>query len=247
MTSWVRLWHDMPTDPKWRVIAKRSGQRVGDVIAVYVFLLVNASCNTVTRGVTHGVVTEDIAAALDISDKDVTAILSAMQGKVLSKDTLTGWEKRQPKREDNSSVRVTRFRQKNVTRRNGRVTHRNAPDSESDAEGKESIPLAKANGRGAGELPLGEMPRPLAAGPSKPAKPDDPWKEVYDYGKALLGHSSGGIITNLRKTFDDKPRKVLEKLKDAAEQRDPGPWINAFLWKFGPPGLDGIGPMDTST
>ncbi len=28
MASWLRLWHDMPTDPKWRVIAKRSGQSI---------------------------------------------------------------------------------------------------------------------------------------------------------------------------------------------------------------------------
>lgn len=41
--SWLRLWHDMPNDPKWRTIARRSGQSIGNVIAVYLHVLVNAS------------------------------------------------------------------------------------------------------------------------------------------------------------------------------------------------------------
>lgn len=65
--------------------------------------------------------------------------------------------------------------------------------------------------------------------PAKPAKPDDPWKEIYDRGKAVLGREAGGIITLLRKLYDDKPRKVLAKIEDAAEQREPLKWICAFL------------------
>lgn len=41
--SWLRLWHDMPNDPKWRTIARKSNQRISDVIAVYLHVLVNAS------------------------------------------------------------------------------------------------------------------------------------------------------------------------------------------------------------
>lgn len=33
MSQWVRLWEDMPTDPKWRVIAKRAGRPISEVIA----------------------------------------------------------------------------------------------------------------------------------------------------------------------------------------------------------------------
>ncbi len=28
MSNWVRLWDDMPTDPKWRLIARKSGQHM---------------------------------------------------------------------------------------------------------------------------------------------------------------------------------------------------------------------------
>lgn len=99
--SWLRLWHEMPTDPKWRTIARVSKQPVSLVQAVYLHLLVDASRN-VTRGHAN-VTTEDLASALDVDDQDIEAILSAMQGRVMDGSHLTGWEKRQPKREDSGS------------------------------------------------------------------------------------------------------------------------------------------------
>ena len=99
--EWLRLWHDMPTDPKFRTIAKKSGQSISDVIAVYLHLLVSASRN-VTRG--HADVTiEDIASAIDVTEEAIQSIFDAMQGRVLDGFYLTGWEKRQPKREDHGS------------------------------------------------------------------------------------------------------------------------------------------------
>lgn len=40
--AWLRLWHDMPNDPKWRTIARVSGQPIATVMAVYIHLLVDA-------------------------------------------------------------------------------------------------------------------------------------------------------------------------------------------------------------
>ena len=139
MTDWVRLWHDMPTDPKWRTIARKSAQRVGDVIAVFNFVLVNASGNALERGRTHNLHAEDIAAALDIEEADVEAILAAMKGKIIAADGwLLGWQKRQPKREDSTAAQ----RKAAWKERNG--THGNAeerPDTETDIDNT----LAKAN------------------------------------------------------------------------------------------------------
>jgi len=42
MSQWVRLWEDMPTDPKWRVIAKRAGRPISEVIAVFTHMLINS-------------------------------------------------------------------------------------------------------------------------------------------------------------------------------------------------------------
>lgn len=106
----------MPTDPKWRTIARVSGQRIGDVIAVYNHMMIKASnrdetqCNAVKRGYITGWSDEDIASALDLKTEDVQSIREAMQGRVLDEDYLTGWEYRQPKKEDNSSVRVKAYR-----------------------------------------------------------------------------------------------------------------------------------------
>ena len=96
--DWLRLWHDMPNDPKWRTIARISGQPIALVQAMYLHLLVDASRN-VTRG--HVTVTkEDIASALDVTDEQVELVLGAMQGRVMDGDCVSGWSKRQPKRED---------------------------------------------------------------------------------------------------------------------------------------------------
>ena len=96
--SWLRLWHDMPTDPKWRTIARVSGESIALVQATYLHLLVTASRN-VTRG--HAdVTTEDLASALDVTESQIQAVLDAMEGRVLENSYLSGWDKRQPKKED---------------------------------------------------------------------------------------------------------------------------------------------------
>jgi hypothetical protein len=100
--QWLRLWHDMPTDPKWRTIARVSAQPIALVQAVYLHLMVDASRN-VTRG--HVTVTlEDLASALDVTDEQISAVLAAMQGRVIDGDLLTGWETRNPKREDSGDA-----------------------------------------------------------------------------------------------------------------------------------------------
>ncbi|ENB5641076.1 hypothetical protein ABH220_005106, partial [Escherichia coli] len=72
-TSWLRLWHDMPNDPKWRTISRVSGQPIATVMAVYVHLLVSASrnvttCHDVSRRGHIDVTTEDLASALDVTE-----------------------------------------------------------------------------------------------------------------------------------------------------------------------------------
>jgi hypothetical protein len=99
--DWLRLWHDMPNDPKWRTIARISGEPVSLVLAVYLHMLVDGSRN-VTRG--HVTVTkEDLASALDVTDENIANIQAAMEGRVMENGRLLGWDKRQPKREDSGN------------------------------------------------------------------------------------------------------------------------------------------------
>lgn len=143
---WVRLWRDMPTDPKFRVIAKRSGRPLAEIgfMFVYMMSLADADGNLV------GWHAEDAAALLDIDTEHVEAIHTAMQGRVLEQNRLSGWEKRQPKRDDDSRERVRAYRERkrSETVCNAPVTQRNAPeesrvDIDTDLEkniGEEQLP-----------------------------------------------------------------------------------------------------------
>jgi len=46
------------------------------------------------------VTAEDLASALDVTEEQIESVLSAMQGRVIDGEMLSGWDKRQPKRED---------------------------------------------------------------------------------------------------------------------------------------------------
>ena len=141
MVSWVRLWTDMPTDPKWRVIARKSGQSIGNVIALFNILMVVAS-EPEDRGSIAGFRVEDASANLDLDEGDIGAIITAMQGRVIEDNRLMGWDKRQPKREDNSYERVKKHREQ--AKSNARntvtddvkrgVTHCNAPETETETD-----------------------------------------------------------------------------------------------------------------
>lgn len=113
--EWLRWHHGTCTDPKWRVIARKSGQPIPVVLAVWAMMLESASQSS-ERGRLSGWDSEDIAAALDVDAAEIDAIHQAMQGKVLDGDALTGWDKRQPKRErdqpDNSADRVRQHRER---------------------------------------------------------------------------------------------------------------------------------------
>ena len=131
--DWCRLWHDMPTDPKWRTISRLSQQPVASVLAVYIHLLIQGSMNATERGRTQPNA-EDLASTLDLQTEQVEAILTAMQGRVLDGLSLSGWSKRQPKREDGSADRARKWRnnkdlQNTYTNRNATERNRTQPNA----------------------------------------------------------------------------------------------------------------------
>ena len=118
--SWLRLWHELPNDPKWRTIAHISGQPIPSVMSVYIHLLVSASQNEPRGKIDAN--PEDLASALGIETESVMKIMEAMQDRVLDGNRIKGWSKRQPAREDNSSERTRNWRERHVTN----VTQRDA-------------------------------------------------------------------------------------------------------------------------
>lgn len=177
--SWFRLWTDMINDPKWRTIARVSKQKVGDVIAVYVHMMTMAA-NASERGRTEGFNDEDVATALDIETEQVAAIREAMQGRVLDGDRLTGWEKRQPLREDGAAERGKAFRERKKAQTARAQTQPNATErqireEEIREEDKTTTTDASApaavDGGGGGDQPDGpDFDAPPAA-PLPPANP----------------------------------------------------------------------------
>lgn len=140
--DWCRWHNGTVTDPKWRVIARRAGVPLHMVIALWPALLEEANQAT-ERGTLESADPEDLAAALDMDPEQVAAIMEAMQGKVLDGKSLTGWDKRNPKREreDSSTERVRRYRERNATKHH--ETPSNAVDKRR-VEKKEEEDGAKA-------------------------------------------------------------------------------------------------------
>lgn len=111
--DWLRWHHGTATDPKWRLVAADSGQPVHAVLAVWSTMLECAS-QSEDRGRLLGWNDRVVAVALDLTAEQVTGIYAAMQGLVLDGDRLSGWNRRQPKREreDNSTDRVRAHRER---------------------------------------------------------------------------------------------------------------------------------------
>jgi len=136
---WLRLWTETPNDPKFRSVARIAGQPLTTVLAVFMHMMCWAK-KAEEQGTLSGWVDEDIAAALDLESEQVVAIRSAMQGKLLDGDSLTGWAKRQPNRDDDSRERVARYREKKKAVTDGNaesnadVTQCNAPETETELE-----------------------------------------------------------------------------------------------------------------
>lgn len=218
MSGWVRLWEDMPTDPKWRVVARKSGQTIPAVIAVFTMLMVEGG-KSGRSGDVSGARAEDIAAALDMDDAAVDAILEAMQGRVIEGSSLSGWDKRQPKREDNSTQRVQAHRERYKAGVKRAETQCNAPEADSDTE--KNISNADALG---------------ADAPTAPTYADAK-HELWGEGKPMLeslgikAPQCGKMIGQWLKATGDDHAGVLDAIQRAREARphDPIPWITRAL------------------
>ena len=113
--QWFRWHHGSVTDPKFKLIAHKAKQSLATVIAVWAFLLEQASASD-ERGAFGDVDCESLDCLLGLDDGSTAAIMLAMEGRGLVEGgSVSAWEKRQPKRErvdENSTERSRAFRQK---------------------------------------------------------------------------------------------------------------------------------------
>lgn len=147
MTSWFRSWHGAPTDNKWLVIAAKAKVKPGIVSAVAWALFDHAS-QAEDRGNVKEFDTETYAVFSGFGENEVQAVIAAMCAKgVIDEDgRLSAWDKRQPKREDDSAERVREWRKRkavtseDVTQCNAEkrtATHANDTDTEQNREDTE--------------------------------------------------------------------------------------------------------------
>ena len=136
MTSWFRSWHGAPTDNKWLVIAAKAKVKPGVVSAVAWALFDHAS-QADERGSVADFDTETYAVFSGFDECEVQAAIAAMYAKgVIDEDgRLHAWDKRQPKREDDSAERVRKYRE----RRNGNGGNDSGDDVTQCNAGKRNV------------------------------------------------------------------------------------------------------------
>lgn len=107
--DWLRWWHGTVNDPKFGWVARKSGETVASVVAVWACLLECASnatqCNAdATRGDVSSFDCNVTDVLLGLDDGSVQSIFDAMMEKKLIVDgRLAKWDERQPKREDSGN------------------------------------------------------------------------------------------------------------------------------------------------
>jgi hypothetical protein len=180
--SWVRLWAGMTTDPKFRTVARKSGASVVEVVGVFTHLMLIANEGE-TRGTLDGMNVEDVASALDMEEERVVSILNAMEGRLIDDLRLSGWDKRQPNRNDegdektgamSAAERKRNQREREKTSQNQSsvttshdesrdVTTSHAPEAEAEAE-TEAEKSGKAQAARATIPPADSIPPPTETG-----------------------------------------------------------------------------------
>lgn len=115
--DWFRWHHGSVTDPKFQLVARKSGSSVAEVIGVWATLLEAASMADV-RGCHGDLDFEALDCSLGLDDGKAEQIYSLMTARGLvdsESKTISSWAKRQPVREredDKSTERVKAFREK---------------------------------------------------------------------------------------------------------------------------------------
>jgi len=167
--SWWRSWHGAPMDHKYQVIAIKAKTKVGIVAALMWALLDYASQNN-PRGSIDGFDTEIYSVYSGFEEEEIIRIILVMTEKGIVKDkSLINWEKRQPKREDDSYNRVTKHRS---MKRN--VTQCNAPDKDTDKDTDKELDTES-------ETEIENRERVLSD-----------FDETLDYLKVLTGYPASG-------------------------------------------------------
>lgn len=108
----VRLATDCLTDPRLRLLARRTGHPLATIMAVWVTAMTHAGRQHGSRwGTLHGWDDEAMAIMLDVEDQVVTDVRQAMEGRLVEDGSIIDWHHRQ-RRDVTAKLRMARMRQR---------------------------------------------------------------------------------------------------------------------------------------
>lgn len=198
--DWFRSWHGAPTDPKWLLIAKRSETQAGFVSAIVWALFDFASQNSAERGNVEAFDIETYAAFSGFDESMIIRVIECLKDKnIITNGCLAAWEKRQTKRDDNSTPRVQKHRnamKRNETQETPRLEKRREEKKEED-------------------------------GAIAPADPSIPEREYFLRGREVLGKGAGGLIGKLLKAKGGNVALARAAIEQASQKQNPTEYIAA--------------------
>jgi hypothetical protein len=242
--DWFRWHHGSVTDPKFALVARKAAARLGDVIAVWAFVLEQASASS-ERGSVGDIDFESIDCMLGCEDGVTCRIVSAMRDRGLIDGARVGaWEKRQPKRErdgDSSTSRVQAFRD-----RQRQETHGNADeDDETPCNAKKHLEESREEKKEQEQkiTPIGVVGGKAADPPEDPpaekAKQADRLAQVtrdaVEVFNATLSKQAGGFLAAV--TFPDSEKRrgqvkrAVKFIRSVCDRLYGSPTITREFWE----------------
>lgn len=217
--DWFRWHHGSVTDPKFQLIAKRAGVSLPDVLAVWAYVLEQASAHE-TRGEYGDIDCEAVDCMFGFDDGQTKAILNAMQTReMLADGRVSSWDKRQPKRErdtDNSADRTRAYRERQKQQGDtteNHVTPCDATEHQKNARGEKSREEEKREEESLSGKTVGaaEAATPPA---QKATRLADGWQLPKAWGEWALGefpHWTADVVRLEAQKFADHFRAMPGK------------------------------------
>lgn len=210
--QWFRWHHGSVTDPKFNLVARRSGSTLPEVLAVWAFLLETASASA-ERGRYGEIDCESVDCLFGMEDGKTALIMEQMQQRgLIDGGAVSSWEKRQPKRErddDNSTQRVQAFREKKrqEKQRNASETPCNATEHqetprEEEIRGEEIVNEANAVVAVSDGEQEPTAAQPAAAKAKRGVRLPDDWKLPKAWGEWALAEFPGWSADVVRMESD---------------------------------------------
>lgn len=226
--DWFRWHHGSVTDPKFGLIAKKAGARVSDVIAVWAYVLENASAEA-DRGSIGELDFDSIDFLFGLEDGQAARIVDSMTQRGLIVDgRIASWDKRQPKREDSTAADRKRLqRERDHELRIANAQGQGVTDGESRDVTQRHANVTSSHDRG--EERREEYSSAEAEGAEAP--PSDPPAELCPHSEIIeLYHSTLPAARRIRDWTPARQQALRARWREKAERQSLEWWRKFFAY-----------------